>query len=248
MQGHDVVLRLDFDAHLEGRLITANDDVFVVRKPTGETVSIPRKSVRGLRLSETAAPALAPIARPQYSGGGRSYPGADSDGLDPVFRPRERSVGFGTAFGGGATSAGQGLSGALLLPTAELQIFLPGEYSIDLSMPVLNMALGSALIGGTLVGADIYFNVNAGKERTRLVAGPGIGFGYVSAQGQSAFSLKIPAQLGFEVLSKKRSFGFKMLARPWLELASGTYSSTFGGGVMAALVFSGYALSDRDSE
>ncbi len=61
-------------------------------------------------------------------------------------------------------------------------------------------------------------------------------------------SLKIPFQLGFEALSKKRTFGFKLVVRPWFEIADTGYSSATGGGLIGALVFSGYSLSDRGGQ
>lgn len=240
MQGHDVVLRLDSGARLEGRLISASPEGFEIRRLDGVTVRIPRREVRGVRLAGTVDPERGSQAA--------TPPDVGSTPPDFWLPKRERSAGFGTAFGGGFSSAGDGMSGALLLPTAELQIFLPREYSIDVSMPVLNIALLSALTGGLWLAGDLYFNVNAGQGELRFVAGPGVGFAHASAGSDKVTSLKIPFQIGFEALSKKRTFGFKLVARPWFEIADTGYSSATGGGLIGALVFSGYSLSDRGGQ
>lgn len=240
MQGHDVVLRLDSGARLEGHLISASPEGFELRRLDGVTVRIPRREVRGVRLAGTAdSERESQAAMP---------PDVGSTPPDFWFPKRERSAGFGTAFGGGFSSAGDGMAGAFLLPTAELQIFLPREYSIDVTMPVLNIALLSALTGGLWLAGDLYFNVNAGQGELRFVAGPGVGFAHASAQGSKVTSLKIPFQIGLESLSKKRTFGLKLLARPWFEIADTGYSSATGGGLIGALVFSGYSLSDRGGQ
>lgn len=247
MQGHDVVLRLVDGARLEGHLISASPEGFELRRPSGATIRIPRSEVRGVRLAGTAdrEDAGRATSPPDV---GSTPPDVGSTPPDFWFPKRERSAGFGTAFGGGFSSAGDGMSGAFLLPTAELQIFLPREYSIDVTMPVLNIALLSALTGGLWLAGDLYFNVNAGQGELRFVAGPGVGFAHASAQGSKVTSLKIPFQIGLESLSKKRTFGLKLLARPWFEIADTGYSSATGGGLIGALVFSGYSLSDRGGQ
>jgi hypothetical protein len=173
----------------------------------------------------------------------------EADAPEPLsYGGRERSFGVGTALGGGMSAAkdpyGSSLvSPAFLGPTLELQLFLPREYSIDVSVPITNIAVVSALVKGFYFNMDAFFNANVGRGTTRFVIGPGLGFATLSAGPASASSLRIPGQLGFEVLSKKRTFGFKMLARPFAEVAFGTAGSATGGGIMGALVFTGYTLS-----
>lgn len=169
----------------------------------------------------------------------------------PSFSARRRTAGFGTAFGGGFSAAkanstyGQTLFSPMWLgPTMEMQFFFPEEYSIDLSVPITNIVVGSAAVKGFYFNMDMFFNANAGKGKTRFIVGPGIGFSHLSAGYDSANSLRIPAQLGFEVLSKSRGFGFKMLARPFVEFAFGTRADAVGGGLLGAIVFSGYATRD----
>lgn len=126
MQGKDVVLRLDEGPAVVGRLESVNNQVFYVRDPTGAINGIPRSRVRGIRLSEVQS---APAPN-YYSGTPNSYSGAPnytgapyyspepSQGApgDPQFPHRERSIGFGTAFGGGFSGSGRSVNGAILFP------------------------------------------------------------------------------------------------------------------------------------
>lgn len=162
----------------------------------------------------------------------------------------QRTFGFGTAFGGGFSAAtsnsgsGSGTVGpALLFPTLELQGFFKKEYSLDITMPITNMIIVSNAVRGFLFNIDAFFNANVGKGTERLVIGPGLGFAVLSSSSGSAGTLRLPAQLGFELLSRKRGFGFKLLARPWAEFAFGTGGTAVGGGLLGALVFSGYSTS-----
>lgn len=265
MVDQKVVLRLKSGQTLEGTLVSASDGSFVIEKSDGTREQVPRIAARGIRLAEatsvgSASPASASQGAasnaPQLVMGGANAPPSDQVNSEPYFMPpRRRLFGIGTSFGGGFSAAStfngpsqSAVSPALLLPTLELQAFLPGEYSLDLVVPVATMALSSAVLGGTVVNMDLYFNVNAGKGKTRFVFGPGIGFTYLDARGSSAASLRIPAQIGFESLSKKRGFGFKMLARPWMEVATGSSADAIGGGLLGVLVFSGYVTSDPNSD
>jgi hypothetical protein len=179
---------------------------------------------------------------------------------------RHRVFGLGSAFGGGvqsvtsvsstgSTSYGGKITGAVLLPSLELQFFLPKEYSIDLSVPVTNMVLISAISKGYYISADLMFNVNAGSGSTRFVAGPGIGFttakftiftNLVGSPRTTVTTVRIPGQIGVEWLSKKRNFGFKLLARPWLDIAPSAATNNIGGGVLGVLDFMGYVTSGND--
>jgi hypothetical protein len=169
---------------------------------------------------------------------------------EPASQGPQRVFGFGTAFGGGVAAAtavsGGGSSAsfvgpALLLPTLEFQGFFPGEYSLDVTLPVTNMILVSSAMKGFLFSTDVFFNANIGKGTERFVVGPGLGFSVLALDGGSATTFRLPAQIGLEILTKKRGFGFKLLARPWLEVASGSRATAVGGGVLGALVFSGYS-------
>ncbi|MBK8251478.1 MAG: hypothetical protein IPK82_02270 [Polyangiaceae bacterium] len=178
----------------------------------------------------------------------------DSDIVDAAnANAPQRVFGIGTSFGGGVAGAdaltgstGATIVPALLLPTLELQLFLPGEYSIDLVAPVLNMAVTSAVLGGTFINMDLMFNANVGKGKMRFVVGPGVGFSHAQVDSSTATSFRIPAQLGFEALSKRRGFGFKFMARPWVEFATGSATDAVGGGLLGVVAFSGYFTDKSD--
>jgi hypothetical protein len=260
MVDHKVVLRLKDGRTVEGRLASANESGFVIEKADGTSESVPRAAAKGVRLAEAgsagssarraASMSSAALASDPDLAPGGEPPSSDVAEPEGFLGRRHRVFGFGTAFGGGFAAAST-LSGssthvvspAFLLPTLELQAFLPREYSIDLVVPVASMILSSAVLGGTVVNMDAYFNANIGDGKMRCVIGPGIGFSYLDIHGQSAASVRFPAQLGFEALSKSRGFGFKLLARPWAEVASGSSASAVGGGLLGVLVFSGYATS-----
>lgn len=160
-----------------------------------------------------------------------------------------RIFGAGTAFGGGVAgvSVGTGtsetssvLSPALVLPTLELQAFLPDEYSIDISLPITNIAVVSAIVGGFVWNSDVFFNFNFGKGTARGIVGPGVGFGVVAVGSTTAGSFRLPAELGLELITDNEAFGFKIMARPWAEFSSGSGVGGVGGGVVGLLGFSGY--------
>ena len=197
---------------------------------------------------------------PPPPGGSPDKPPPDEPAR-PVSRgptPRERIIGFGTAIGGGVqtltsvsstgststTNLGD-VTGALMLPSLEVQVFLPREYSIDLSVPLTTMILVSAIAKGYYLSADLMFNINAGSGATRFLLGPGIGF---TAAKFSAGTLstptmalvRVPGQIGVEWLNKKRNFGFKLMARPWLDIAPSATTNAVGGGVLGLIEFSGF--------
>ena len=168
--------------------------------------------------------------------------------------PRTRLFGVGTAFGAGFSGSDKGMSFALLFPTLELQIFLPSEYSIDISVPLLNMAIVMGTTDSVLFGADAYFNINAGRQKGRFIFGPGLGFAILEADSPYASNsykaLKLDLQMGYESLSKTRRFGFKTMVRPWVEIpVERSFSGPrIGGGLLAEVAFSGYLVSGRSAE
>lgn len=163
-----------------------------------------------------------------------------------------RIFGAGTAIGGGVaayTVAGStgststsGISPALLLPSLEIQGFLPGEYSIDVSVPLTNIIVIAALSDVFLWNTDFFFNFNFGDGGVRGIVGPGLGFSVATVSGSTAGSLRLPAELGVEFLTAESGFGFKMMARPYAEFAfaQGSSARGIGGGVLGVLAFTGY--------
>jgi hypothetical protein len=203
----------------------------------------------GVAIALTLWGSHAQAQSPGYSASGAAaeYTQSSSPGI-------QRSFGGGTAIGAGVaavtavSSIGKSASGvglALLLPSLELQAFFKREHSIDFSVPITNIIVGSILAKGFFFNADVFYNPNIGKGIARFIVGPGIGFTAFSVQGVSGGTFRIPGQLGLELLTKGRGFGFKILARPWVEFGGASNSSAsasgVGGGVLGALVFSGYS-------
>lgn len=254
MVGQDVVLSTRDGRKLRGKLVAAGDAGFIVELPGGARENVARAQAKSIRIAGSMD-SLAPPTTGQSTTGSAATPGdaetasgeaSASEGAGP-----KRVVGIGTSFGGGVAgvdtfsgAASSGVQPALLLPTLELLVFMPRDFSLNLIMPVLNMALVSAVAKGTVVNMDLIFNANVGRGKTRFVAGAGLGFAFVDVPSGEGASLRIPAQLGFESLSKRRGFGFKLLARPWAEIAVGSSGDAFGGGVLGVLVFTGY-MTDR---
>ena len=237
-----------------GKLVELSDTSAVIEKDRGERVTLERDQITAAR-GRFSQPSPARSVQPSSPGDdGRATD--ENDWHDTLLDSRPKRVfGFGTAVGGGfaattVTSSSRSASSvgpALLLPTLEMQIFTSGGSSFDITIPITNMILVSNALEGVVVSADVMFNANSGKGSTRLVIGPGLGFSIVAVDHGTAGSFRIPAQLGFEVLNKRQSFGFKLLARPWLELASGSEASAVGGGMLGVLVFSGYVTSRGES-
>jgi hypothetical protein len=178
----------------------------------------------------------------------------------PPEAPDARFFGVGSAIGGGVGAAallggfgsaatGTGIIPVVYLPTLELRYFLrPHIFSIDLSVPLTNMILVSALLPGVYVAADAYLTFELGRDTVRFVAGPGLGFEVLhvsdSGGGQSVSvtggAIRIPGQIGFEALTSGRHFGFMLLARPFAEVVPVGGVSVFAGGASLVLDFMGY--------
>ncbi len=182
--------------------------------------------------------------------------------VPPVQLVHERRWGLGTTLGGGvavssAFAAGMSSTSgpvfALLFPTFDARIFLSGGYSVDLSVPVLNLAVVMASLKLFAWQTDGYFNFNFGRSSVRFLLGPGLGFttliGSLMGTSVAGFSLRIPAVIGMEVLSAQRGFGFQLAARPWVEFAiagaavgsSSAVGGGVGGGALLTIGFFGYS-------
>lgn len=156
-----------------------------------------------------------------------------------------RNWGIGTAFGAGFSAGPRSTpSLALGLPSLEVQSFTRRGHSIDISLPIFNMLYVLGLSGGKVVvlGVDFFYNFNLGSGRVRFLVGPGLGLAAGIVGDVGVFALRIPAEVGVEFLTKKRGFGFKILARPWAEVgyAGNIAGAVFGGGLMGALGLSWY--------
>lgn len=174
--------------------------------------------------------------------------------------PTRRIYGFGSAHGvsvGGATlytapgRVGAGTGMALLgftAPTFELQMFAPELYSVDLSTSLTGTIFAAGFDDALHFTQDAYFTFHLGKGVARFVGGPGVGFTVVMHEDergvQSGNSLRLLSQFGLELLTKNEAFGFKLVARPWLEFSrvqAFEENRTFvGGGFAHHFVFTGY--------
>lgn len=201
--------------------------------------AVPNPESRPTQPGEVSAPA--PSQAPDQE--------VPSGALPP--RIEERKWGLGTAVGGGfafaqvnGTSA---LSPAFLLPSFEMGFFRSNGHSIDLSIPIVNTLFVAQLSGfRTFVfSIDAFYNFNLGPGRVRFLIGPGLGLAFGVSSG-AFFGLRLPAEVGVEFMTRARGFGFKILARPWLQIetATGASGAFFGGGLMAALGFSFYKTRD----
>lgn len=167
--------------------------------------------------------------------------------LEPKLR---RNVGLGTAFGGGVLAASAfGSTGdtsitavapAIILPTFEMQFFIDHKYSIDLSVPVTNIVIASAVLQSFAFSTDAFFNFNIGTGNARMILGPGLGFSFVVGDRYGVASIRVPAEIGLELITNNEAFGFKIMARPWVEFVPTSSTSVVGGGAVGLLGLSGY--------
>lgn len=165
-------------------------------------------------------------------------------------QPRLRRYGIGSAIGagyaGGTVLGGQfAASLGLLLPSLELRLFNKRGASIDLSIPVSNTIVVGALGRVFVWSTDLFYNFNLGPGGVRFLAAPGVGLSVFAGSGVGGASLRVPAILGVEFLTRGRGFGFQIRGRPHFEIAyAGRGSSAamgIGGGFMAELAVVGYA-------
>ncbi len=231
-----------------------------------ETSSPPPSGVEALPASPTPLATESPRGPTAIT---RVAPVAQIDaGRAPVHAPvhvpearQYRSWGVGSTLGGGftasstvgSTSSASGIAPGLVLPTLDARAFLRSGYSIDLSIPLVNLVWTSILLRGFAWSTDVFFNFNVGQGSVRFLGGPGIGF---SAIGGSVYgttfggaSLRLPGVVGLEVLTAGRGFGFQIMMRPWMEFAvAGASTATggaVGGGMMFLIGFFGYGTRDR---
>jgi hypothetical protein len=119
-------------------------------------------------------------------------------------------------------------------------------HSLDISVPLVNAILTSARLRGFHITADFFYNFNPGEKQVRAVLGPGLGLAAGGGNGLSQFLLRVPAEVGLEILTREQNFGFKLLARPWFEAGrlaiEGDPLATVGGGVLVSLGIAGYRL------
>jgi hypothetical protein len=115
-------------------------------------------------------------------------------------------------------------------------------------VPISNIIIVSAVLGVVAFNTDLFFNANIGPGRVRLLIGPGVGFSVVAGGGYSGGSIRLPAVIGMEILTRSYGVGFRFMLRPWLEYAIGSSGRTsvtgIGGGALAVFGVSFYGKRD----
>jgi hypothetical protein len=170
-----------------------------------------------------------------------------------------RRVGAGTMVGGGFSRMDYqfesvGPNQALyLLPTIELKLFLGDVFSLDLSVPVVNIAASNALQDYFFFTADLYATFHpSAPSAVELFVGPGLGVSYAKwsndelHKSADGFAFHIPARIGVEFNNARRTFSFLLAARPFFSLVHGGSGETRpGGGVLIELGLMAYLVGYR---
>ena len=140
-----------------------------------------------------------------------------------------------------------------LLPTLELKFFFSDTVSLDLSVPVANIAASNALQDYFVFTSEAYLNFHpSAPSPVELFVAPGFGFSYASHsddQGvfnQSGYAFHIPVRLGLEFNNARRTFSFQVAARPFFSLVhGGSGDNKPGGGGLIELGFMAYSIGYR---
>jgi len=141
-----------------------------------------------------------------------------------------------------------------LLPTLEMKVFLGDRLSLDLSVPVVNIAASNALQDYFFVTGDLYLNFHPSAPHAswELFAAPGIGVSYASwesddtGEKESGYAFHIPVRVGMEFNNQRRNFSFFVAVRPFFALVHGGSDETqAGGGGMLEIGIMAYTISYR---
>lgn len=176
-----------------------------------------------------------------------------------------RTFGIGSSVGGGFTrmdfqfpdvDANQPL---YLLPTLELKMFFGDRISLDVSIPVVNIAASNALQDYFFVTGDIYLNFHptAPMSKWELFVAPGIGISYASweddytdpdggtrlTRSANGYAFHVPVRIGMEFNNARRNFSLFVAARPFFSLVhGGSDNNKPGGGVLVEVGLMAYAV------
>lgn len=156
-----------------------------------------------------------------------------------------RAFGAGTAFGGGYSRMDYQFPGIeagkpfLLLPTLELKVFLGDAFSLDLSVPIVNIAASNAMQKYFFFQAEAFADFHPSAPSSfELFVAPGFGVSYASWEGEdtyagktgSGYAFHIPVRVGFEINSARRNFSMFLAVRPFFSLVHGGSGNKAGGG------------------
>lgn len=184
------------------------------------------------------------VAKSDWSLG---FGGSDGDRMErpdttspaPPREKAHRRFGLGMLAGAGFDSAQAFIPLAVSIGSLEAQIFMPHDFSIDLSSS-LNGSIFYAVSGRAYVTQDAFMNFNVGKGIARFIVGPGLGFTVDHYEGRTMGAFRVPAEVGLELLTRSQQFGFKIVTRPWFQVPVGQTKEPPSGGAVLLLGASGY--------
>jgi hypothetical protein len=171
-----------------------------------------------------------------------------------------RTFGIGTAVGGGFMRMDYQFPDVepnqpfYLLPTLEMKVFLGDRLSIDMSVPVVNIAASNALQDYFFVTGELYVNFHptAPMSRWELFVAPGFGVSYASwdpeeeetdVTSADGYAFHIPVRIGMEFNNAKRNFSLFIAARPFFSLVhGGSDANEAGGGVLVEVGLMAYTI------
>jgi hypothetical protein len=181
-----------------------------------------------------------------------------------------RTFGGGTAFGLGYTKWDyqftdqtlkdeEGIETSrmfYLLPTLELKVFLADTVSLDLSVPVVNIAASNAIMDHFYVTGEAFVNFHPSAPSSwELFVAPGIGFSYASWEDKDkglsgeGWAFHVPVRIGMELNNARRNFSVFVAVRPFFSLVHGDRGdNSAGGGAFLEIGLMAYAIkykSDR---
>jgi hypothetical protein len=177
-----------------------------------------------------------------------------------------RTFGGGTSFGAGYSRMDYQFPTIdpnrpfYLLPTLEFKVFFSDALSLDLSVPVVNIAASNALQDYFFFTAEAYLNFHpSAPSAVELFVAPGFGVSYAkwstdkpeeiaihNRGSESGYAFHIPVRLGLEFNNARRSFSLYVAARPFFSLVHGGSGETNpGGGALLEIGLMAYAVSYR---
>jgi hypothetical protein len=169
-----------------------------------------------------------------------------------------RTFGVGATFGIGYTKMDYQFPGVdegqlfYLLPTLELKIFFKDTLSLDLNIPVVNIAASNALQDYFFVTGDVYLNFHpSAPSGWELFAAPGFGISYASWKdedldlSENGYAFHIPVRLGMEFNNQRRNLSLFIAVRPFFSLVHGAGENSPGGGGMLEIGLMAYTTRYR---